>query len=178
MILLDAEQAPHAEPCDEWRGEIQEHHDGRLGGGRRAAVTAHLAACGACLGYLESLRAMRAALAGLRVVQLPAWALNEVHEQAARVRGAPAVAFVRRARPRRVAWAAAIAAAILLALLIRPARDLSEEDLRVRRAAAETETTLRLVGDAFERIEQVALHELLDERLAPAFRRLPFRLRR
>lgn len=185
MILFDAEFARDVEPCDEWRGEIQEHHDGRLGGGRRAAVTAHLAECRACRGYLESLRAMRAALAGLRVVELPSEALSAVAQRrergTRRSRGThesrPAV-LRRSSMPRRAGWPAAIAAAVLLALLVWPARGLTEQEVRVRRAAVETETTLRLVGDAFERIEQVALHELLDERLAPALRKLPFRLRR
>jgi anti-sigma factor RsiW len=176
MMLFDPRHSAGGEPCARWRGEIQERLDERLPPAERARLAAHLNDCPACRRYQASLEVMRSALAAMPVANLPDEALRAVRDhrfgrlRTSLRRPAPA--------PRMAAWPAAIAAAILLALLIWPAGETAAPGHSVEQATAETETTLRLVGHAFERIEQVAMRRVLEERLAPALRRLPFRLQR
>jgi anti-sigma factor RsiW len=56
-------------------GLLTEYLEGGLAGATLAALEAHLAGCGACAQYFESLRTTRAAVARLRCDALP----EEVH---------------------------------------------------------------------------------------------------
>lgn len=109
--------------------ELQDALDNRLPAAERAALDAHLAGCAQCRARFEALAAAKAALARLRTSEVPAElrtrVFNALNSDAARSGETPAstAARVWGAVPR---WAAVLAAAAIVVLVVWMGRSLRE----------------------------------------------------
>lgn len=132
-------------------------------------VEAHLAGCEACRALARELAEVQAALRAAPLLPFPEDALEAVWDRTVRIR--------RAARTRRTAalWGGLAAAAVLGALLLAVPREPhgppgpSHEE--VLRAAADVQFVLRLTGHEIRNQGTRALHEVLDDEVAPALRR-------
>lgn len=157
--------------CEAARSAIQERLDDALSRTDDGHLADHTAACESCREFEEGLGAVREGLQSLPLVPLPDEALEAVWAHA-----------VEREEPRSVSlrWAPAwLAAAAVLTFAIvvpwsvsRRAAD-ARMERELARATAETRLVLAVTSRALQRVEEVAVGEVLNARVSPALERLP-----
>ncbi len=169
MIVLNRDP-DHA--CLQWQDAIQERLDARPAGDPRSELDAHLAWCSDCREFEESLLAIRSALSSLPEIPFPDDALGPLWAAAQR-RG--------RSLPHRApAWRGLAAAAVVALALIgtwNASTTSADAELRLelQRVAIEARPALRILGRAFERIEQATVNEVLVGPLVRAVRSIPIK---
>ncbi len=169
MIVMNR-NPDHA--CLEWQTAIQARLDARPADELPSGLEAHLAWCSDCLEYEESLLAIRGALSSMPEMPFPDDALGAVWAGARR-RG---LAHLRRAPAWRGLAAAAVLALALIGTWNAPTTS-SDAELRLelQRVAVDARPALRVLGRAFERIEQATIDKVLVGPLSRAVRSIPIK---
>lgn len=125
----------------------------------------HLRCCESCRELDEELRRVQQGLRSLPTLKLPDGVLERVFDEIARDP----------ARPRRPAWAALVAASLLVALggwwVTQQQRTPSDSD--VARASREARLVFKLAAEALKQTERTAFHEVVGDELGGALRRAP-----
>lgn len=156
--------------CGCWRTAIQERLDNRSDRAKRIEIEGHLGWCSDCRDYEESLLLIRGAIATLPEIPFPDTELGSVW--AGKRRG---TTLLRRAPAWRGLAAAAVLALAMLASWNASSPSEASPERELARIASDARPALRILGRAFERIEEATVNEVLIGPLSRAVRYIPIK---